>query len=220
MTIQHRPEVLAPAGDMERLIAAVKYGADAVYLGGSSFGMRANAGNFDDEELREGVAYAHDHGVRVYLTCNTLPTNAEADALEGFLLRAAQAGVDALIVADVGVLMLARRVVPQIDVHISTQTGVVNYLTANALYQLGARRVVLARELSLDAIREIRRRTPGGPGDRVLCPRGDVYVLLRALPALQLPHRPGRQPGGVRPALPLELLPDGGKAPGAVFPHL
>ena len=160
MTIQHRPEVLAPAGDMERLIAAVKYGADAVYLGGSSFGMRANAGNFDDEELREGVAYAHDHGVRVYLTCNTLPTNAEADALEGFLLRAAQAGVDALIVADVGVLMLARRVVPQIDVHISTQTGVVNYLTANALYQLGARRVVLARELSLDAIREIRRRTP------------------------------------------------------------
>ena len=160
MTIQHRPEVLAPAGDMERLIAAVKYGADAVYLGGSSFGMRANAGNFDDEELREGVAYAHSHGVRVYLTCNTLPTNAEADALEGFLLRAAQAGVDALIVADVGVLMLARRVVPQIDVHISTQTGVVNYLTANALYQLGARRVVLARELSLDAIREIRRRTP------------------------------------------------------------
>ncbi|MBS4784489.1 MAG: U32 family peptidase [Clostridiales bacterium] len=155
-----RPEVLAPAGDYERLIAAIKYGADAVYLGGTSFGMRASAGNFDDEQLRRGVAYAHEHGVRVYLTCNILPTNEEADRIEEFLLYAAEVGVDALIVADVGILMLARRVVPQIDIHISTQTGVVNYLTANELYRLGVKRVVLARELSLETIREIRRRTP------------------------------------------------------------
>ena len=155
-----KPEVLAPAGDYERLMAAVKYGADAVYLGGTSFGMRANAGNFDEEQLRQGVAYAHAHGVKVYLTCNILPTNQEADQIEAFLLYAAQVGVDALIVADVGILMLARRVVPHIDIHISTQTGVVNYLTANELYKLGAKRVVLARELSLETIREIRRRTP------------------------------------------------------------
>ena len=138
-----KPGVLAPAGDFERLQAAVKYGADAVYLGATSFGMRANAGNFDEEELRAGVKFAHDHGVRVYLTCNILPTNEEADQLEEFLLRAADAGVDALIVADVGILMMARRLVPQIDIHISTQTGVVNYLTANELYKLGAKRVVL-----------------------------------------------------------------------------
>ena len=160
MSNRIKPEVLAPAGDFERLTAAVKYGADAVYLGATSFGMRANAGNFDEDELKAGVKFAHEHGVRVYLTCNILPTNAEADELEGFLLRAAEAGVDALIVADVGILMMARRLVPQIDIHVSTQTGVVNYLTANELYKLGAKRVVLARELSLDTIREIRRRTP------------------------------------------------------------
>lgn len=98
--------------------------------------------------------------MRVYLTCNILPTNEEVDQLEEFLLRAADAGVDALIVADVGILMMAHRLVPQIDIHISTQTGVVNYLTANELYKLGAKRVVLARELSLETIREIRQRTP------------------------------------------------------------
>ena len=160
MSNRIKPEVLAPAGDFERLQAAVKYGADAVYLGATSFGMRANAGNFNEEELRAGVQYAHEHGVRVYLTCNILPTNEEADQLEEFLLRAADAGVDALIVADVGILMMAHRLVPQIDIHISTQTGVVNYLTANELYKLGAKRVVLARELSLETIREIRQRTP------------------------------------------------------------
>ena len=160
MSNRIKPEVLAPAGDFERLQAAVKYGADAVYLGATSFGMRANAGNFNEEELRAGVKFAHEHGVRVYLTCNILPTNEEADQLEEFLLRAADAGVDALIVADVGILMMARRLVPQIDIHISTQTGVVNYLTANELYKLGAKRVVLARELPLETIREIRRRTP------------------------------------------------------------
>ena len=160
MSNRIKPEVLAPAGDFERLQAAVKYGADAVYLGATSFGMRANAGNFNEEELRSGVQYAHEHGVRVYLTCNILPTNEEADQLEEFLLRAADAEVDALIVADVGILMMAHRLVPQIDIHISTQTGVVNYLTANELYKLGAKRVVLARELSLETIREIRQRTP------------------------------------------------------------
>ena len=123
MSNRIKPEVLAPAGDFERLQAAVKYGADAVYLGATSFGMRANAGNFNEEELRAGVKFAHEHGVRVYLTCNILPTNEEADQLEEFLLRAADAGVDALIVADVGILMMARRLVPQIDIHIWRPSG-------------------------------------------------------------------------------------------------
>lgn len=154
------PEVLAPVGDFERLVTAIKYGADAVYLGGKQFGMRASPANFDTEELKRAVKFAHENGVRVYLTCNTLPRNNEIAELDEFLLYARDAGIDALIVADIGVLLAARRVVPEIDVHISTQTGVVNYVTANELYNLGAKRVVLARELSLEEITEIREKTP------------------------------------------------------------
>ena len=155
-----KPELLSPAGSWERLEAAVRYGADAVYLGGDRFGLRAACGNFGGEALPKAVAYAHGQGVRVYLTCNTLPTCDEADGLPAFLRQAAAAGVDALIVSDVGVLRLARELVPQIPVHISTQAGVVNHLTARALYELGASRVVLARELSLEEIGKLRARTP------------------------------------------------------------
>ena len=154
------PELLSPAGSWERLEAAVLYGADAVYLGGEQFGMRASCGNFDAETLPLAVTYAHARGVRVYLTCNTLPSCDEADQLPAFLRQAAQAGVDALIVADVGVLRLARELVPEIPVHVSTQAGIVNHLTAGALYELGASRVVLARELSLGEIRKIREKIP------------------------------------------------------------
>ena len=155
-----KPEVLAPAGDFERLEMAVQFGADAVYLGADKFGMRSSAAKFGGEELFRAVEYAHNHGVKVYLTCNSVPTNAEIDSLEEFLLFAKEAKVDALIVADIGILMAAKRVVPEIDIHISTQAGVVNYLTANELYKLGAKRVVLARELSFDDIIEIRNKTP------------------------------------------------------------
>lgn len=153
------PEILSPAGDQERLEAAVRYGADAVYLGGDRFGMRASSANFGGEALERAVSYAHDRGVRVYLTCNTLPTNQEIPQLPEFLRQAQNAGVDALIVADVGILALAKELVPQLPIHISTQAGVVNYLTANQLYKLGASRVVLARELSLEEIRQIREQT-------------------------------------------------------------
>lgn len=155
-----KPELLSPAGDRERLEAAIRYGADAVYLGGTAFGMRAASANFDADGLKSAVDYAHAHGVSVYLTCNTLPTNEEIAQLPDFLAAARMAGVDALIVADVGILMLAKRVVPELDIHISTQAGIVNYLTANELHKLGASRVVLARELSLDAIKSIRDHTP------------------------------------------------------------
>ncbi len=156
------PELLCPAGDRERLEAAVRYGADAVYLGGQMFGMRAAPANFDEAGLRSAVQYAHAKGVRVYLTCNTLPTNAQAAQLPEFLEMARDAGVDALIVADIGILMLAKRLVAGVPVHISTQAGVVNYLTAEELYRLGAARVVLARELSLEDIRYIRAHTSPG----------------------------------------------------------
>ena len=154
------PEVLAPAGDMERLRAAVLFGADAVYLGGKEFGMRASPLNFSYDELKAAVEHAHAHGVRVYLTCNTVPTNDEADRLEEHLKTAAQCGIDALIVADMGVFMAALRVVSGLEIHMSTQVGIVNYLTANELYQMGAKRVVLARELSFDDIKRIRDKTP------------------------------------------------------------
>ena len=152
-------ELLSPAGDPECLQAAIRYGANAVYLGGWTFGMRA-ASAFSPDALERAVVSAHAQGVKVYLTCNTLPTNEEAAELPAFLAEAARVGVDALIVADIGILMLAKRTIPQMPVHISTQAGVVNFLTAAELYRLGAERVVLARELSLDDICCIRDNTP------------------------------------------------------------
>lgn len=155
-----RPEVLAPAGDKERLLAALDFGADAVYLGGQMFGMRANPANFDEAGLHEAVRLAHDRGVKVYLTCNTLPRSNELAFFPKFVETAVAAGVDAMIVADIGLMTMLRELAPDMPIHMSTQTGIVNYASANALYKMGARRVVLARELSLEEIREIRRNTP------------------------------------------------------------
>ena len=155
-----KPELLAPAGDMERLKMAVLYGADAVYLAGTSFGMRAFAGNFSDEELPQAVAFAHSHGVRVHCTINTMPRNDEAARLPEHLERLADAGVDALIVADLGAFTMAGKYAPRCERHISTQASICNYETARAWHDLGANRVILARELSLEEIRTIRDKTP------------------------------------------------------------
>lgn len=153
-------EVLSPAGDMERLEAALDFGADAVYLGGKHFGMRAGPSNFDNEELKIAVNKAHKHGVLVYLTCNTLPHNDEIPYFESFIKNAVEAEVDAVIVNDIGLLSLVKKYAPQMEIHISTQAGIVNYVTANEFYNMGAKRVVLARELSLEEIAEIRAKTP------------------------------------------------------------
>ena len=155
-----KPELLAPAGDMLRLRAAADYHADAVYLGGTVFGMRSSPENFDETQLEEAVAFCHARGMKVYLTVNVLPRNAELDALPRFLCHAASCGVDALIVSDLGVLDYAGRYAPGVALHVSTQAGVVNRAAANALYRLGAKRIVLARELSLREIKEIRRSVP------------------------------------------------------------
>ena len=153
-------EILSPVGDMERLYAAPDFGADAVYLGGTSFGMRAASANFDSELLRKACDEAHSRGKRVYLTCNTLPHNNEIPHLEQFVREAEEAGVDALIVNDIGVFTLVRKYAPDIDIHVSTQAGIVNYASANAFYEMGAKRVVLAREMTLEEIAELRAKTP------------------------------------------------------------
>ena len=153
-----KPELLAPAGDWEKLQMAVLYGADAVYLAGTSFGMRSFAGNFDDEELPRAVRFAHDHGVKVHATVNTMPRWDEAEALPAHLEKLDAAGVDALILADLGAFTLAGRYAPHCQRHISTQQSVANHVCAQAWYDLGATRVVLAREVSLAEIAAIRQR--------------------------------------------------------------
>ncbi len=153
-------EVLSPAGDYERFKAAIDYGADAVYLGGQAFSMRAAPQNFTHETLKSAVEEAHAKNVKVYLTCNTLPRNNEISQFRQFIEEAVDSKVDAVIVADLGLMALIKKYAPDMEIHMSTQTGIVNYATANELYNMGAKRVVLARELSLDEIAEIRAKTP------------------------------------------------------------
>ncbi len=153
-------ELLSPAGDMERLRMAVTYGADAVYLAGSDFGMRAFAGNFTPDQLREAVAFCHARGVKVHVTCNTMPRNDEVSRLPAWLELIADAGVDAVIMADLGVFALAGKHAPGLKRHVSTQAGVTNYEVARAWHDLGADRVILARELSLEEVAELRAKTP------------------------------------------------------------
>ena len=151
-------ELLSPAGDMERLRMSVLYGADAVYLAGTDFGMRSFAGNFTPEELPKAVEFAHSHGVVVNVTVNTMPRNNEVASLPAYLEQLQDAGVDALILADLGAFTLAGKYAPKCARHISTQQSIANYECAQAWFDLGAKRVVLARELSLEEIRTIRQK--------------------------------------------------------------
>ena len=151
-------ELLCPAGDAEQLTMSVLYGADAVYLAGTSFGMRSFAGNFSPEELPWAVEYAHSQGVKVHVTVNTMPRNDEVSRLPAYLEQLDSAKVDALILADLGAFTLAGKFAPHCQRHISTQQSVSNYECAQAWFDLGAQRVVLARELSLDEIRTIRHK--------------------------------------------------------------
>lgn len=155
-----KPEILAPAGDKERLDAALMFGADAVYLGADAFTMRAAPQNFRTDELSQTVEKCHGKNVKVYLTVNTLPRNNEISLLPSYLEQWDEAGVDGFIVADIGVLSLCKKYAPCVPVHISTQAGIVNYVTANEFYNMGASRIVTARELSLNEIAEIRAKIP------------------------------------------------------------
>ena len=160
--MKKRPEILSPVGDMERLDAALLYGADAVYLAGKRFGMRLAPANFDEDELALAVQKAHAAGVRVYVTVNVLPRAADLPDLPAYFAYLQDIGVDALILADLGAMALARQYAPNVQQHVSTQMGVVNHETARVLYEMGAKRVVLARELSIEEVAEICAKAPKG----------------------------------------------------------
>lgn len=153
-------ELLAPAGDLEKLIIAVDYGADAVYFGGDSFSLRAGADNFTLEDMKKGIEYAHQRSVRCYLAVNIFPHNDDIEPLTAYLNQVRQIGLDGLIVSDPGVLEIAKEVMPDVELHLSTQANMTNYKTAEFWHHLGVRRLVLARELSLAEIGEIRSRIP------------------------------------------------------------
>ena len=155
-----KPELLIPASSLEVLKTAVLFGADAVYIGGEAFGLRAKAKNFSGEEMKQGIAFAHAHGVRVHVTANILAHNSDLDGAEAYFHELKEMKPDALIIADRGMFMLARKICPEIEIHVSTQANNTNYMTYLFWHDLGAKRVVSARELSLDEIKEIRRRIP------------------------------------------------------------
>lgn len=153
-------ELLSPAGDFECFEAAVMFGADAVYLGSEAFGMRASPKNFNIEGLKKAVDFAHNYNVKVYLTCNIIPTNEEADIFPQFIKEAQTTGIDAVIVTDLGIMEVVKQHAPKLEIHISTQAGITNYAAAKVMYELGAKRVVLAREVDIDNIKRIREEIP------------------------------------------------------------
>lgn len=155
-------ELLAPAGDLERLKTAFIYGADAVYIGGEIFGMRSAAKNFNKEDMAEGVRFAHERGKQVFVTVNIIPRNEEFEQLEAYLKELEEIGVDAVIVSDPGVFRVVKKVVPNMEIHISTQASTTNAASATFWYNQGAKRVVMARELSFEEIKEIRDNSPEG----------------------------------------------------------
>ena len=154
------PELLIPASSLEVLKVAVTFGADAVYVGGEAFGLRAKAKNFSMEDMAEGIQFAHEHGVKVYVTANILAHNRDLDAAREYFKELKAIGPDALIISDPGMFMIAREVCPEIDIHISTQANNVNYMTFLFWQEQGAARVVTGRELSLEEIRQIRDHIP------------------------------------------------------------
>ena len=156
------PELLSPAGNFEKMRAAIRYGADAVYLAGTLFGMRSAADNFTNEELFEAVKYAHERGVKVYLTVNTMPHGYEYDALRAYLFAIKDFGIDAMIVADLGVMATIKEIIPEMEIHVSTQASIVSPAAALAYAALGAKRLVLARELTLSEIKAIKSALPEG----------------------------------------------------------
>lgn len=155
-----KPELLAPAGNLEKLKTAIDFGADAVYLGGSKLNLRAFADNFDSDELKQGIDYAHERGKKVYLTLNVFPHNEDFEGIEEYLQEVNDLGVDAILVSDPGIIMTAKEVIPNMELHLSTQANNVNYKSALYWHKQGIRRIVLARELSLKEISYMREKLP------------------------------------------------------------
>ncbi|NKF08336.1 U32 family peptidase [Clostridium gasigenes] len=156
----HKPELLAPAGNLEKLKTAINFGADAVYLGGNKLNLRAAAGNFTMEELKEGLEFAHLRGKKVYVTLNVMPHNEDLIGIEEYLSELYDIGVDALLIADPGVISIAKEVVPNLEIHLSTQANSLNYKTALFWHNVGVKRVVVAREMSLKDLQELKKELP------------------------------------------------------------
>ena len=205
------PELLIPASSLEVLKTAVIFGADAVYIGGEAFGLRAKAKNFSMEDMKEGIQFAHEHDVRVYVTANILAHNGDLPGVEEYFKELKEIGPDALIISDPGVFMIGKARSARRLRSISAPRPTIRTTapTVSGMSQ-GAKRVVSARELSLKEIREIRSNIPGRSGDRDLRPRSHVHFLFRPLSSEQLFHRTGRQPGRLYPSLPLEICGGGG----------
>lgn len=157
-----KPELLAPAGSLSKLKTAVYFGADAVYVGGEEFSLRTAAENFTMDELKEGIEFAHKHGVKVYLALNCFPHNRDIEKLKNYISEIAKTDIDAVIVADLGTFVLVSEIAPRMEIHVSTQANTVNHITAASWYKMGAKRVVLARELTIDEVKEIRDKTAVG----------------------------------------------------------
>ncbi|HAE91125.1 MAG TPA: peptidase U32, partial [Tissierella sp.] len=153
-------ELLAPAGDLEKLKMAIRYGADAVYLGGDSFGLRKASKNFSIEEIEEGIKFAHERGKKVYITLNIVPHDEDMEGLEEYITKLYEANTDAVIVSDPGMFSVIKRTVPNLPIHLSTQASVTNYETMMFWYNLGVRRIVLARELSFKEIENMYKKLP------------------------------------------------------------
>ena len=153
---EHFMELLCPAGNMDKLKMAIRYGADAVYCAGKRFGLRAGNSNFSDEELKEAVEFVHAHGKKIHVTCNIIPHNEDFEGLEDYLKFLESIGVDAIIVADMGIFSLAKRVAPGLELHVSTQASTTNWHTVQMWKELGATRVVAAREVSLADLKEMK----------------------------------------------------------------
>ncbi len=156
----NKPELLAPAGSLAKLKYAIMYGADAVYIGGEAFSLRVAAKNFTIDEIKEGIEFAHERGAKVYITANIIPHNSDLEKFPEFVKEVDKLGADAIIISDLGAFSIVREVAPNLDIHVSTQANNTNYASANMWYKLGAKRVILARDLSFGEISEIREKTP------------------------------------------------------------
>ena len=214
-----KPELLIPAGSLEVLKVAVDYGADAVYIGGKNYGLRAKAGNFTIEEMHEAADYVHAHGAKLYVTVNIFAHNEDIDGIKAYFHELKETGleekIDAFIISDPGIFTLAKEILPGIEIHVSTQANNTNYLIYDFWRKQGATRVVAARELSLKEIKTIREHIPADM-DRGIYAWSDVYILFRKMPAQQLFYRQRCKSGSLHASMPLEICGCGGEATGRI----
>lgn len=205
MNTMKKPELLCPAGNPEKLSAALRFGADAVYLAGKSFGMRSAADNFTVGEIKDAAAAARKQGAKIYLTVNVMPHGYEYPALKEYLYSLSDTGIDGVIAADLGVIALVREILPEVGIHVSTQASIVSAEAAEQYRRLGCCRAVLARELTLDEIRRIRKETTRELELEAFIHGSMCVSWERQVPAFEPFYRTRCKPRCLHPALPLEL---------------